>query len=431
MRLCEVSCKSTPAPRSRVVLAARQSDRPGRGGGGGGSGAGPPQSFSPPERLLSTGGAEAPLRETVYTLRLSTSLTRGATLTDPTAAVLVCLVGGDGSALLHRVPRITDPELAEQEVRDICASIDDKEAGADCSLALHAAASQRQSGASAPPRLRFQQGSVDEVSFSAPELGPLAALMVGPEQGRWLCEEVDVSSSRTGHTDRFVCRSALGEGGQPAAYLQPMPPGCVMYGSGDSAVVVTKERAAQLYSLNMQQYAEMKGQLIAATAVLVGLGSALAYAVGGRDLALPFALGGTSGMLYQYMLQVAADGVGGGGSSAYSQERAALVASSLSLGRLLANPVARLAVAVVLLGGVFSTLQLTGGSSLEQTSPTASMFQVQQIAATLVGFLCYKAAVVGVAIMPPPPGEQQSDMQQARPGGSGSQGGGGTNPRSL
>ncbi len=80
-----------------------------------------------------------------------------------------------------------------------------------------------------------------------------------------------------------------------------------MYGSGDSAVVVTKERAAQLYSLNMQQYAEMKGQLIAATAVLVGLGSALAYAAGGRDLALPFALGGTSGMLYQYMLQVQVD----------------------------------------------------------------------------------------------------------------------------
>lgn len=38
--------------------------------------------------------------------------------------------------------------------------------------------------------------------------------------------------------------------------------------------------------------------------MLVGLGSALAYAAGGRDLALPFALGGASGMLYQYMLQV-------------------------------------------------------------------------------------------------------------------------------
>lgn len=31
-----------------------------------------------------------------------------------------------------------------------------------------------------------------------------------------------------------------------------------------------------------------------------------------------------------------------------------------------------------------------------------SVFRVQQIAACLVGFLCYKAAVVGVAIIPPP-----------------------------
>ena len=45
---------------------------------------------------------------------------------------------------------------------------------------------------------------MDEVSFRAPELGPLSALLVGPEAGRWVCEEVDVSSSRTGHTDRCV-----------------------------------------------------------------------------------------------------------------------------------------------------------------------------------------------------------------------------------
>lgn len=127
---------------------------------------------------------------------------------------------------------------------------------------------------------------MDEVSFLAPELGPLTALIVGPEQGRWVCDEVDVSSSRTGHTDRwagrprghagrlscwehiggrawlclkqparrsadpdqppaprcrFVCRESLGEGGdEPAAYLQPVPPGAVVYGSGDAAVVVSK-----------------------------------------------------------------------------------------------------------------------------------------------------------------------------------------------
>lgn len=50
--------------------------------------------------------------------------------------------------------------------------------------------------------LCFQEGSVDEVSFIAPELGSLAAILVAPEGGSWMCEEVDVFSSRTKHTDR-------------------------------------------------------------------------------------------------------------------------------------------------------------------------------------------------------------------------------------
>lgn len=56
---------------------------------------------------------------------------------------------------------------------------------------------------------------MDEVSFRAPELGPLTALLVGPEAGRWVCEEVDVSSSRTGHTDRWVLVGAEGSSAQP------------------------------------------------------------------------------------------------------------------------------------------------------------------------------------------------------------------------
>lgn len=44
--------------------------------------------------------------------------------------------------------------IVMQEVRDICASIDDKDAGANCAVALHQAASRRQAGAG--PRLRFQ-----------------------------------------------------------------------------------------------------------------------------------------------------------------------------------------------------------------------------------------------------------------------------------
>lgn len=39
-----------------------------------------------------------------------------------------------------------------------------------------------------------------------------------------------------------------------------------------------------------------------------------------------------------------------------------------------------------------------------------SVFRVQQIAASLVGFLCYKAAVVGVAIIPPPVDETGAQL---------------------
>lgn len=57
---------------------------------------------------------------------------------------------------------------------------------------------------------RFLEGSVDEVSFLGPELGALRGLLVGPEQGRWFCDEIDVYSSRTGHTDRSGGCGGLG-----------------------------------------------------------------------------------------------------------------------------------------------------------------------------------------------------------------------------
>lgn len=42
-----------------------------------------------------------------------------------------------------------------------------------------------------------------EAACAGPELGPLAGLMVGPEQGGWQVDEVTVVSSRTAHVDRY------------------------------------------------------------------------------------------------------------------------------------------------------------------------------------------------------------------------------------
>jgi hypothetical protein len=49
---------------------------------------------------------------------------------------------------------------------------------------------------------------VDEFVFLGPELGPLAAIYVAPQGGSWALDEINVSSSRTAHQDRWVDRWA-------------------------------------------------------------------------------------------------------------------------------------------------------------------------------------------------------------------------------
>lgn len=96
MGLCEPPRAIAATPRGLVVLAARGGGDRRVGGGSSGSGA----RAVPPERLLSPAAQDPQRRDTVYTLRLSTGLQRGAALTDPTAGVLVrCgAVGGTCAA---------------------------------------------------------------------------------------------------------------------------------------------------------------------------------------------------------------------------------------------------------------------------------------------------------------------------------------------
>jgi hypothetical protein len=52
---------------------------------------------------------------------------------------------------------------------------------------------------------------------------------------------------------RFVCRKRLGgRKGEPAAYLTPVPPNAVVYGSGETARVITKVCAVAEAALKQQ-----------------------------------------------------------------------------------------------------------------------------------------------------------------------------------
>ncbi|KAF5842929.1 hypothetical protein DUNSADRAFT_3956 [Dunaliella salina] len=190
---------------------------------------------------------------TVYSVRFSTGNSRGAALSE-LACVNVCLVARNGRAAMHRVSPVFDPGQDMLDMEDACKVLEDGGLGADCVRGVRASSSSSSSssrpasinakeerGLSANPRVRFQEGSVDEVCFIAPELGKLAGILVGTESGSWGLEEVDVASSRTGAVHRFVCRSLLGvQRGEGASFLRPVPAGSVIYGTGSAAQALTK-----------------------------------------------------------------------------------------------------------------------------------------------------------------------------------------------
>jgi len=81
----------------------------------------------------------------------------------------------------------------------------------------------------------------------------------------------------------------------------------VVYGSGESAVLLTHAEAAALRDGGMEAYASTKRKLLAATFALTAGGSGVAGLIGGPGAALPFAIGGAAGLLYQLLLQVGVD----------------------------------------------------------------------------------------------------------------------------
>lgn len=150
----------------------------------------------------------------------------------------------------------------------------------------------------------------------------------------------------------------------------------------------------------MGQYGELKGQLMSLTGALVALGTATSLALGGLQLATPFALGGCSALLYQRLLQAGVEGmVPAGAAGAYHVPPAARPlprAGSLELGATLAlaNPLVRLGLTGAGLLASFAALHAM--SSLGGTAPNGEL-EFHQILAAFAGFMTYKIALVMVA----------------------------------
>jgi len=259
-----------------------------------------------PRKLLSAHGSE---QKTIYTMRLRTNTQRGSGIDTQSAGVQLGLINKDGDCFLHWVSPVNDPESNLAELQRVC-EVEDRSLGIDCPLALTSTTQAAKSGLQA--ELRFQPGSVDEVSVLGPEMGPLAGLLAGPESDSWQPDEIIIKSSRTGHVDRFVCREKIGEGQpQGAVVLTPVPEDAVVYGSGTHTMILSKDQAKVLHALGMFDYDAYKGRLTVTTAALVSIGTVSATLAYGWDAAAPFAVGGLAGLIYLVLLQRSVDAIGG------------------------------------------------------------------------------------------------------------------------
>ncbi|PNH04841.1 hypothetical protein TSOC_009006 [Tetrabaena socialis] len=390
---------------------------------------------------------------TVLTIRFTTGCARGSALSDPYAAVNVCLIGQDGTGALHRISPINDPRDSQAHNVEMCELIG-PDVGADCSTVLSAQQQQQPASTSStssrgamatdcpgqpqppPPKRRFQEGSVDEVSILVQELGPLSGVLVGVEGGTWYLDELDIVSSRTYHLDRFVCRRMLGgRVGEGAALLTPVPVGSVVYGEGKAAMVLTKEQASALWALNMTEFDDLKRRLSTTTALLVASGASLTALIGGTAAALPYVMGGIVGLVYQWMLmhrvdhimeasssrkgrlaqqegeeeaydgpdQVAADFSGEGDGRPAPAAQVTAFGGEGAAGRLLASAPVRLGFvcASALLGLALLSQEeaATGGAFVLPVpaggdGPSAAL----QLALGAAGFLMYKIALVATQV---------------------------------
>ena len=324
--------------------------------------------------VLPTGAqlAASDRRATVYTLRFATSPGRGAGLKDPGAGVLVALVGEAGQVCLQRIGPDFAAHSIDDDLRDLRAGPHDV------------------AGGSRWARRRFDAGAEDEVHVFGPDVGPLAALWVAPEAGRWALDSVTVAA-HDGRSYFFPCGQAMGGRGEEAALqLRPRP---------RPEDLSPAERAARrrAYEAGMAGYAALKGRALGATAALAAAGAAAAAALAGPADGATVAAGGLSGLLYLALLERGVDALAaeeGKGEGAWGPAGV--------LGKVAAAPATRVALAC---GALYGAVQLSRDA--------AGGVDGARIAEAAAGFLAYKVGIVLSGLLPGADGDAAAEGDDA------------------
>ena len=240
---------------------------------------------------------------------------------------------------------------------------------------------------------RFERGSIDEVTFDAPDLGVPAAMWVTPEaDGEWFLEEVELSCS-----EGSVMAEAAATDGKPRFVSYP----CMeKVGGIDAALelrpsVFVKMTAEQLEDMRMEglkEYGELKVRMLAATGAAVVLGCGVTAVLGHHDYESirAFASGGGVGLVYLYMLCCDVDGMASNATGADADKSIAAHTADVLTSVVSSGPMRLLLLG---LAGVIGSHHMEAAAAVDPVSGVAHPAYGEAFAAVL-GFFSYKAGVL-------------------------------------
>jgi len=324
-------------------------------------------------------------------------------MSEITSGVLIGIIGDGGRSHIHVIPQLYDERDRVRDLVEICSKVGE-EGGADCRVPVLSLERTTADGSGKAPVRRFQQGALDEVSFVGLDVGAIRAVLLAPQSGTWEVDEVNVSSSRSPASHRFVCRKRLGRGRRAdadAVQLLPVPADVVMYGD----TPLSPAQARTVREGNLQQYQVRKATQTVANGALVAAGSVLCLLGGGPAYAGSFAAGGLGGILYFALLARQVESITSAPLRMAEEPPGAATGALSSLGRFTESAGFRYLVLFAMLYAFFWGLQ--NSVAVDEAEDGT---HVVQVLLGVAGFLQYKVALLLATLLPDEVDERMKEL---------------------
>lgn len=284
----------------------------------------------------------------LYRVRLSTSSLYGSDLSDLNAGILLCVMDGNGDAILQRFPAVCSDDI-----------------------------------------FQFGRGCVADFVFDGPKLGNVEAVWLSIESGQWRVSGLNLTTIVSSSQCYYTCLEygfdleedvLIGEGRHSCPMVELRPSSVSERSSNDfTSLKMNVEFESGSLGLGissneegMKEYTDLKSTLLLYDGLAVLVGWTILFISGREDAGLAFLTGGIGGFLYLICLQRSVDGLGQNGDDGQTFGLVLPVAVALVVARY--------------------------GSSSNSTI----MLTAKEVVFGMAGFLACKVAVLMAAFTPLP-----------------------------